>query len=61
MRKILTMVAGAMLMAAIAVWGASVVFNDAPPVEARPEQSRMVSDLTTIAAMSYADWSAPGA
>ena len=61
MRNILVMTAGAMLMTAIAVLGASVVLDNAPPVEARPEQSRMVSDLTAIAAMSHADWSASGA
>ena len=61
MQKILVMATGALFMVAIAVLGASVVFHNAPPVEARPTQSRMVSDLTAIASMSYADWSASGA
>ena len=54
MRKILVMAVGSMLTVAVAVLGTSVAFDDAPTVEARPTQSRMVSDLTAIVAMSYA-------
>ena len=53
MRKTIMTTIGALFAMAIAVLGASVAFDNTPTAEARPTQSDMVWDLTTIGTMSY--------
>ena len=52
MRKTIMTTIGALFVMAIAVLGASVAFDNTPTAEARPTQSDMVWDLTTIGTMS---------